>query len=167
MKGSHTMKNVLKAIAIVTLAAILCVSFTSCSLFNKALPTNQSTDIPITFDKKYIQETPKEEDNRTYTFYANQTGIMERYYVYNSEIFPEDNYVLSGTVEFEWRIADGCVYLFKTGERYNDDHTEKKNISLTDLPFSFGDEFMICVGGNGGVSRYILEGSELEALITE
>lgn len=161
------MKNILKAIAIVTLVAILCVSFTSCSLFNKALPTNQSTDIPITFDKKYIQEIPKKNDNKSYTFYANQTGIMERYYVYTSEIFPEDNYVLSGIVEFEWHIADGCVYLFKTGERYNDDHTEGEGIALTDLPFSFGDEFMICVGGSGGVDRYILEGSDLEKALKD
>ncbi len=185
------MKNFLKLIALVTLMAILCTSFASCSLFDKngsatdsdnssasssEAPSSEnktsvhssaetsvnSTQISLTFDQKYVGEDNTEDQKENYTFYADQTGIMEYYYAYTDKIYPEYSYVLSGTVEFEWRMAsDGYIYLFKTGERYNEDHTDGKTISLTHSSFSFANEFLIKNGGNVP-DRYILEGSDLE-----
>ncbi len=150
------MKNFLKLIALVTLAAILCVSFVSCSLLNKVVPSNNSGDIPITFDKKYIKDNSESGSTNviSYTFYANQTGIMEQHTVYTS-------YTFSGTIAFEWRVAaDGYVYLFQTGVRYNDDHTEGEKLYMLGA-LSFGDEFMTAADGQGQ-AYYILEGSDLE-----
>ncbi len=55
------MKNFLKLIALITLTAILCLTFSSCTLLKK-IPTQQSvnTDIPITYGKKYICESKGE-----------------------------------------------------------------------------------------------------------
>lgn len=190
------MKNFLKLIALVTLTAILCTSFASCSLFDKKTSADDSsndsisssetpssenssnenktavhssaetsvnsTQISLTFDKKYVGEDNTEDQKENYTFYANQTGIMEYYFTYTDKFYPEYSYVLSGTVEFEWRMAsDGYIYLFKTGEHYNEDHTDGKTINLTDTPFSFANQFLIKNGGNVP-DRYILEGSDLE-----
>ena len=151
------MKKLLKLIALVTLSAILCLTFASCSLVRKGSFNTESTDIPITFNKKYIHEGGSETDVRTYTFYANQTGVMELYYVYD-ESTPEHNYVRSGTVEFEWRIAtDGGVYLFETKTQFNSDHTDGKTIMITGEPCYFSEEFMVY-----STHRCILEGSNLE-----
>ena len=164
------MKKLLKLIALVTLSAILCLTFASCSLVRKGSFNTESTDIPITFNKKYIHEGGSETDVQTYTFYANQTGVMERYYVYDKSS-PEYNYVLSGTVEFEWRIAtDGGVYLFETKTQFNSDHTDGKTISLTRSPCYFSEDFMVYTSsGEYGTSyrRCILEGSSLEKALKD
>ncbi len=191
------MKNFLKLIALVTLTAILCTSFASCSLFDKnssaddsnigsassneapssenktAAPaptgtnTNNNNPISLTFAQKYVGESNTEKSKEDYTFYADQTGIMEYYFVYTDQFYPQYSYVLSGTVDFEWRVAsDGYIYLFKTGERYNEDHTDGKTINLTDTPFSFSNDFLINNHGSG-TDRYILEGSDLEKTLKD
>ena len=162
------MKNFLKLIALVTLAAILCTSFASCSIVNKVFPKTEG--VPITFDKKYIRESGSETNIESYTFYANQTGVMERYYVY-SDSSPEYNYILSGSVEFEWRIAsDGGVYLFETNVHYDEYHTKDKTINLNRSPCYFSDDFMVYTFSNQfGTSyrRCVLEGSDLEKALKD
>ena len=189
------MKNFLKLIVLVALTAILCASFASCSLFDKnssaddsnngsassseapssenktaaLAPTGTNTNnnnlISLTFDQKYVGESNTENSKEDYTFYADQTGIMEYYFVYTDQFYPQYSYVLSGTVDFEWRVAsDGYIYLFKTGERYNEDHTDGKTINLTGTQFSFANDFLINNFGSG-THRYILKDSDLEKAI--
>ena len=162
------MKKLLKLIALVTLSAILCLTFASCSLVRKGSFNTESTDIPITFNKKYIRDDKSETNVETYTFYSNQTGVMERYFV---NVLSSPEYVLSGTVEFEWRIAtDGGVYLFETGVQYNSNHTDGKTISLTRSPCYFSEDFMVYTSSNQygtGYLRCILEGSSLEKALKD
>ena len=164
------MKKLLKLIALVTLSAILCLTFSSCGFVRKVAFKTESNNIPITYNKKYIREGGSETDVETYTFYANQTGVMERYYFYDKNS-PEFNYVLSGTVEFEWRIAtDGGVYLFETKTQFNSDHTDGKTIGLTRSPCYFSEDFMVYTSsGEFGTSyrRCILEGSSLEKALKD
>lgn len=163
------MKIFLKPVAFVTLTVMLCTAFVSCSILNKVTDLNETDSIPITFEKAYIYEDSNEKNIRSFTFYADQTGIYEEYRVYDTST-PQYNYVLSGTIEFVWRVAsDGGVYLFETETNYNDDHTDGKEIHLKSVPLYFSEEFMVYTSSYQGTSgyRFILEGSQLESLVKD
>ena len=117
---------------------------------------------PIDFGAKY----KREDADAFYVFNADHTGYYETHYEYDSA-YEEYSYVLSGRVEFVWREAsDGAIYLFETDTIYNEDHTEGKTIDVADFPLYFGEDFFVYTY-DGGTTRFVKVGSELERLIND
>ena len=119
------------------------------------------TTNPIDFDEKYIKN-----DYAYYLFHADGTGEYVTEYTFDYPNDPTLNHTLSGTVEFVWREAsDGAIYLFKTVERYNENHTEGHTIGIFDEPIYFGEDFFACTIDNSTGSSthiYVVEGSKLD-----
>ena len=147
-----------------SLLLVLILALVSCSMPFGAISLKSS----IEYGKRYMQG-----ENDFYVFNADGTGYHEYKRV-------ESKYTLSGRIEFVWRGAsDGAVYLFKTQEHYNTDHTEGKTLSLAEEPLYFGEDFFVYsyVSGNvfgssfvsGSTStyttKYIVEGSALAGLV--
>ena len=153
------MKKILSSIALIILIATLCATFSSC--FSSASAGN-----PIDFGKKYVL------GDNYYVFNADGTGYSNYYSKYENSTNPEYNYTRSGVVNFEWEGAsDGAIYLFRTGETFNQDHTEGETLPLISSPIYFGDDFFAYSSGSGGyisTTRYIVEDSKLaKAVETE
>ena len=157
------MKKLLSAIICIALLAATCLTLVSCG-FSKS--TN-----PIDYGKKYVMQTENENNYACYVFRVDNTGYMERYYKYESELDASYNYTLSGRVDFVWQEAsNGAIYLFKTDEQYNEDHTEGKEIVLIDDPIYFSEHFFTYTYSNqyGSTTiNYIKEGSKLEKLLED
>ena len=153
------MKKILSSIALIILIATLCVAISSCS-------SSTSAENPIDFGKKYVN------GDTYYVFNADGTGYVNYYSKYDSTIDAKYNSTTSGVADFEWREAsDGAIYLFRTGETFNQDHTEGQTLPLISNPIYFGDDFFAYTGGSGGyisTTRYIVEDSKLaKAVETE
>lgn len=153
------MKKILSSIALIILIATLCVAISSCA-------SSTSAENPIDFDKKYVK------GDTYYVFNADGTGYSNYYYKYEGSTNPQNNYTRSGVVSFEWKGAsDGAIYLFRTGETLNQDHTEGETLPLISSPIYFGDDFFAYTSGSGGyisTTRYIVENSKLaKAVETE
>ena len=132
------MKKILSSIALIILIATLCVAISSCA-------SSTSAENPIDFGKKYVK------GDTYYVFNADGTGYSNYYYKYEGSTYPQNNYTLSGVVSFEWKGAsDGAIYLFKTGETFNQDHTEGKVLPLLSSPIYFGDDFFAYSSGRDG-----------------
>ena len=142
------------------------------SLAACAAPSEPSEPSPnVDFGKKYIVADIKEDETNYYVFNADKTGYHERHYTYLSSVGPEYNYTLSGRASFVWREAsDGGIYLFKTDETYNEDHTPNNSLGFSSGPFYFAEDFFAYHVDTqyGGYSRaYIKEGSELEQILAK
>ena len=153
------MKKFLSSIALIILIATLCATFSSCF-------SSTSAENPIDFGKKYVL------GDSYYVFNADGTGYLNYYSKYENSTNPEYNFTRSGVVSFEWKGAsDGAIYLFRTGETFNQDHTEGETLPLISNPIYFGDDFFAYSSGSGGyisTTRYIVEDSKLaKAVETE
>ena len=146
------MKKILSTIAIIILIATLCATFSSCS-------SSSSAGNPIDFGKKYVN------GDDYYVFNADGTGYLSKYYNYVYEIGSSHNFTLSGFVDFKWiEASNGAIYLIETGQRYNNDHTVGKTISIIDEPIYFHDECFVrsyVSGGNSNIDIYVKEGTKL------
>ena len=156
----------MKKTIIALMLLVLMLALVSCSMLDGV----NSVISPIEYGKRYMKG-----ENDFYVFNADGTGYREYKQV-------ESKYTLSGRIEFVWRGAsDGAVYLFKTQEHYNTDHTEGKTLFLAEEPLYFGEDFLVYSYVSGSVlgmsvvsgststytARYIVEGSELEGLTQE
>ena len=149
------MKRILKTVALLlTLAALLSI-FAGC--FSSTVKAS------VVYDKKY-QESLDGDNHRYFVFHSDHTGYYDVYFVSTDGT----GFILSGRIDFTWRVADdGTVYLFKLQATYNDDHTEGKGLAdfSTAMPLTFGDGFLIALSVSTygtSIRRYVLEGSELE-----
>ena len=155
------MKKTFSLLLCLTLLLGVCLSLSSCRSGAGASPL-RSADV-MDFEAKYARN-----DYDYYLFHADGTGeyVIDHTWEYNSEYL--ENYTLSGTVSFIWREAsNGAIYLFKTEERYNENHTEGNSIGITNEPLYFGEDFFTYIYGSsiGSDSHiYVREGSELAAL---
>ena len=155
------MKRILKTVALLlTLAALLSI-FAGC--FSSTVKAS------VVYDKKY-QESLDDDNHRYFVFHSDHTGYYDVYFVSTNGT---NVVVLSGRIDFTWRVADdGTVYLFKLQTTYNDDHTEGKGLAdfSTAMPLTFGDGFLIALSVSTygtSIRRYVLEGSELEQALNE
>ena len=152
MKKTHSL------LLCLTLLLAACLLLSSCD----GNGTVRSADL-IDFDEKYACN-----EYSHYVFHADGTGeyVIDHTWEYNDEYL--ENYTLSGTVSFIWREAsNGAIYLFKTEERYNENHTEGNRIGIANDPLYFGEDFFTYIQDSsaGSDSRiYVREGSELAAL---
>ena len=143
----------MKKLIFIILALSCVIGLSSCS----AETTN-----PIAFGVKY----KRADFDQAYLFNADHTGYCEVHYEYESS-YDEYSYTLSGRVEFVWREAsDGAIYLFETDTSYNENHTEGKTIDVADFPLYFGEDFFVYTY-EGGTTRFVKVGSELERLIND
>ena len=154
------MKRIWSAIICVLMFVELCGSLVSCG-------SKKGADW-LVFDEKYI--CPGVEDSvNYYIFHSDHTGVHERHYSYESTVDSEYNYVLSGTVSFEWRVgSDGAIYLFETDVQYNDDHTENKRLKVPSSPIFGGEDFIVIESSDQyGIdyTRFVREGSKLEKVV--
>ena len=141
-----------KIVSVIILLATMMTMF-SC--------TAETLENPIDYGKKYLLY-----ENQYYVFEKDQTGYYECHYEYKNANYPDNNYTLSGRIEFVWREAsNGAIYLFATKTSYNEDHTEGREFSVISDPIYFSEEFFTYSYSNSSGSatrKYIKEGSSLE-----
>ena len=156
------MKRFTRLVFFLVLAAILCSVLVGCA--------SASNEPSVVCGGKYVYEYENETKNETknersyYVFNKDHTGYYQRNYHYQSGSF---NSIYSGKADFIWRVADdGSVYLFQTKITYNADDTHK-DWNVGTMPLSFADEFVVVMNSNGTLTRFILEGSDLEKSLNE
>ena len=153
------MKRFTRLVFFLVLAAILCSALVGCA----SVASNEPS---VVCGGKYVYEYEDETKNERsyYVFNEDHTGYYQRNYHYQSS---SSKSIYSGKADFIWRVADdGSVYLFQTKITYNADDTHK-DWNIGTLPLSFADEFVVVMNSNGTVTRFILEGSDLEKSLNE
>ena len=160
------MKRLTKLTVFLVLLAILCPILAGC-----ALGGSDTSDEPsVAYGKQYVYEYENSTTNERsyYVFNEDYTGYYQRHYESHSGT---STFIYSGRADFIWRAADdGSVYLFQTKVTYDeDDNSESWGVKwgVGALPLSFADEFVIVMNSNGTVTRFVLEGSDLEKSLNE
>ena len=145
------MKRCFAIIVALVLLVALCSTVVSCG--------RSKTANPIDFGAKYIdyEDSSSYKDyNVYYVFNADHTGYKECHYISETYL-----YTVSGRVEFIWQeTSDGAIYLFKTEEQYNEDHTEGYDISFPKGAIYFGEDFFTLRQAQS-TSVYVKEGTDL------
>lgn len=152
-------------IAFVLLLATL-LSLTACSLGSISFLNNNY----IQYGKKYMRTTLRSDkesyytnENHYYVFNKDKTGYKYYRYVYNDEYKPQNNYTISGRVDFVWREGTSDdIHLFVVEVHYDNDHTDGKIIEIFNSPIYFVEDCLIDIVS---ASKFIVEDSELEKTI--
>ena len=153
------MKKILSLILVLALCLSLTVIFTGC---------DDRADY-LRYGKKYTYISDSEDEDSkfnyriTFVFNKDQTGSYDYYYsVEDYKYAGEHSKKSSCVIDFEWRWADEertAICVFETSRTYRDEHTNKNTtISITDYPFTIGEEFIFDVVGK---RRYVLEDSDV------
>ena len=144
------MKRRFTIIVALVLLVALCSTMVSCG--------RSKTTNPIDFGAKYInyESSSYKDYNVYYVFNADHTGYKECHYISETYL-----YTVSGRVEFIWQEAsDGAIYLFRSEEHHNEDHTDVYNIPLIKGAIHFGEDFFVY----GDAKTCVKEGSVLDDL---
>ena len=159
------MKRFTRLVFFLVLAAILCSALVGCA-------SGASNEPSVVCGGKYVYEYENETKNETmnersyYVFNEDHTGYYQRNSNYHYQSSSSIS-IYSGKADFIWRVADdGSVYLFQTKITYNADDTHK-DWNVGTMPLSFADEFVVVMNSNGTLTRFILEGSDLEKSLNE
>ena len=129
--------------------------------------TEASSETYLQYDKKYtyVYDYEDEDDEYhyrdTFVFNEDQTGTFTVYSTRDDIAHAgKYSYVQSYTVKFKWKWIDReqtGFYIFETEHIFHDDHDDDRKVSISNLPFIIGEDFVSVSGGH----IYILEDSDV------
>ena len=166
------MKKILSLLLCLPLLLGICLLSSCCKDDPSPAPSTIDSPAPSTIDSpapsaiKMMDFEAKYVVNgySYYLFHSDGTGEYVIDHTYEYEYL--ENYTVSGTVEFVWREAsDGAIYLFKTEERYNENHTDGYSLGIITEPIYFGEDFFAYTrtgAGNSYTTKFVREGSSLD-----
>lgn len=155
---------------VVSFFTFVLVVLSSCFLFVSCNQLESSNG--LTYGKKYIYKYKDSESNtENYTaiiFNRDGTGTY-KYFAHQDYLDNRVDYTKSGTISFIWeKTSDNAIHLFKTSVKYNSDHSDGYEISLTSKPLYFSKNMIYYsyvfgsqYGTSSDLKQYLLEGSDL------